>query len=106
MDAEPPQSADRHGRDGRKARRALWFACAGIVTGLATALAWSLGDISVKDTVMLGLPTAVLTIDGLTLAVASDPERAERQGFRAGLRAGSLRKRLRSVFGRQDEYRP
>ena len=43
---------------------------------------------------MMGLPAAVLTFGGLTVAVASDPETAERQGFRAGLKAGALRRQL------------
>lgn len=102
MDAEPPQRVDRPGGDWRKARRALWFASAGIVAGLATAVALALGDISVKGAIILGLPAAVLTFGGLTVAVSSDPETAERQGFGAGLKAGSLR----SVFGRRGKSRP
>jgi hypothetical protein len=106
MEAGPPAGADRPGRDGRRARRALWFAGAGVVAGLATAIASALGDISMGQTITLGLPAAVLTLGGITVAVASDPESAERQGFRAGLKAGSLRGRWRSVFGRQGNGRP
>jgi hypothetical protein len=49
---------------------------------------------------------AALTAGGLTVAVTSDPETAERLGFRAGLKAGSLRRRWRSVFGRRGKDRP
>jgi hypothetical protein len=55
---------------------------------------------------MLGLPAAVLTVGGMTAAVASDPETAERQGFQAGLKAGALRMRWRSVFGSRGKGRP
>src|SRR5579863_1748601 len=106
MEADPPPRAERHGRDRRRARRALWFAGAGIVAGLATAIASALGDISVRLTIMLGLPAAVLAFSGITVAVASDPETAERQGFRAGLKAGALRGRWRAAFGRQGKGRP
>jgi hypothetical protein len=106
MEVEPPPRADRHGRDGRRARRALWFAGAGVVAGLTTATASALGAINMRQTIMLGLPAAVLTLSGITVAVASDPETAERQGFRAGLKAGSLRGRWRAVFGRQGKGRP
>jgi len=106
MDAEPPQPADRHGDDRRKARRALWFAGAGVVAGLATAIFSAVGDISVKQGIMLGLPAAVLTFGGLAVAVASDPETAERQGFRAGLKAGSLFSWVRSIFRRRSNGGP
>jgi hypothetical protein len=106
MDAEPPQRADRHGGDRRKARRAFWFAGAGVVAGLATAVVSALGDISAKQAIMLGLPAAVLTLGGLAVAVASDPETAERQGFRVGLKAGSLCRWWRSVFGRRGKGGP
>jgi hypothetical protein len=101
MDAEAPQPVGQNGGDGRKARRAFWFAGAGVVAGLATAVVSALGDVSVKQAIMLGVPAAVLTFGGLAVAVASDPETAERQGFRAGFKAGSLRRRWRSVFGRR-----
>jgi hypothetical protein len=106
LDAEPPERADQEGRDGRKARRALWVAAAGVVAGLATAIVSGLGDIGVRQAIVLGLPAAVLTLGGLAVAVASDPETAERQGFRAGWRAGSLGRRWRSVFGRRGKDRP
>jgi hypothetical protein len=106
MDAEPPEDAEPDGRDERKARRALWFACAGLAVGLATAIASALGDTSTKQAIMLGLPAAVVTFGGLTVAVGSDPETAERQGFRAGLKAGSLRRRWRAHFARQGKRRP
>ena len=77
------------------------FRC-GIAAGLATGIAFALRDISVKQTIMAGL----LTVGGLTVAVTSDPETAERLGFRAGLKAGSLRRRWRSVFGRRGKDRP
>jgi hypothetical protein len=106
MQAERPPPADRHGRDGGRARRALWFAGAGVVAVLAIAITSALGDISMRQTIMLGLPAGVLTFSGITLGVASDPETAERQGFRAGLKAGSLRSRWRAVFSRQGKGRP
>ena len=106
MGAEPPQRADRHGRDGRRARRGLWFAGANIVAGLATGIAFALRDVSVKQTIMVGVPAAVLTVGGLTVAVTSDPETVERLGFRAGLTAGLLRRRWRSVFVRRGKDRP
>jgi hypothetical protein len=106
MDAEPRQHADRQDRDRRQARRALWIAGAGVAAGLATAIASALGDIRDMQAIMFGLPAAVLAFGGLTVAVASDPETAERLGFRAGLKAGSLRRRWRSVFGRQGKGMP
>jgi hypothetical protein len=107
MDAEPPQRVDPHGRDGRKARRALWFASAGLVAALATAIAFAVGAIGVRQTIMVGLPVGVLTFGGLIVAVASDPDAAERQGFRAGLKAGALRSQWRLlVFGRRGKRRP
>ncbi len=105
MDAEPPRRVEADGRDGRKARRALWFLCAGLVVGLAIAVASALGDTSMKQAIMMGLPAAVMTFGGLTIAVGADTETAERQGFRAGLRVGSLRKRWRAVFARQGKGR-
>jgi hypothetical protein len=101
VDAGPPQHVDGRGRDRRNARRALWIAGVGIVAGLATAIFFVLGDLSAKGTIILGVPIAILTIGGIIVAVASDTERAERQGFGAGLRAGSMRNRLRSLFGRR-----
>jgi hypothetical protein len=89
-----------------KARRALWVAGAGATAGLATGIASALGDISGKQAIMLGVPAAVLTFGGLTAAVASDPETAERRGFRAGLKAGSLRRRWLSVFGSRGKDMP
>ena len=107
MDAEPPQQpGDRNGGDRRKARRALWFAGAGVAAGLATAIASALGDMSVKQAITVAVPAAVLTFGGLAVAVASDPETAERLGFRAGLKAGSLRRRWRSVSGRRGKGGP
>jgi hypothetical protein len=105
MNVEPPQR-DQRARDGRKRRRALWFAGAGVVAGLATGITSAFGGISMRQTIMLGLPAAVLTFGGLAVAVAPDPETADREGFRAGLKAGLLRRRWRSVFGRQDRDRP
>jgi hypothetical protein len=101
MDAEPPQHVEPDRRDGRKASRALWSAGAGLAVGLATVVACVLGDTSAKQAIMLGLPAAVATFGGLTVAVGSDPAKAERQGFRTGLKAGSLRQRWRSTFGRR-----
>jgi len=106
MDAEPPQSADRHGGDRRKARRAFWFAGAGVVAGLTIAIVSALGEISGKQAVIMGLPAAVLALGGLAVAVAPDPETAERQGFQAGLRTGWLIRRWRSVFGRRGSGGP
>lgn len=106
MDAEPPQRADRHDGDRRKARRAFWFAAAGVVAGLAIAIVSALGDISAKQAIMLGLPAAILTLGGLAVAVAPDPETAERQGFRAGLKAGTLCGRWRLFFGRRGKGGP
>ncbi len=106
MNAEPPQRTDRQSRYRRQARLALWLAGVGGGGGLAIVIAASLGEISVKQTIMLGAPVAVLILGGLMVALARDPESAERLGFRAGLSAGSLRNRWRSVFGRQREDRP
>jgi 4-hydroxybenzoate polyprenyltransferase len=106
MDAEPPQRADRHGGDRLKARRAFAIAGAGVITGLATAIVSAFGDIGVRQAIMLGVPAALLTFGGLIAAVASDSETAERQGFRAGLKAGSLLRRGRAVFGRRGKGAP
>jgi hypothetical protein len=64
-------------------------------------MALALGDLSGRHAIMLGLPAVVLTFGGLTVAVLSDPQRAERQGFRAGVKAGTLRRQWRSVCDRQ-----
>lgn len=106
MNAEPPQRTDRQSRYRRQARLALWLAGVGGGGGLAIVIAAALGEISVMQTIMLGVPVAVLILGGLMVALARDPESAERLGFRAGLSAGSLRNRWRSVFGRQREDRP
>jgi hypothetical protein len=106
MDAEPPQRADLHGGDRRQARRAFIFAGAGVITGLVIAIVSISGDMGVRQAIMLGVPAALLTFGGLTTAVASDPETAERQGFRAGLKAGSLRRRRRAIFGRRGKGGP
>jgi hypothetical protein len=82
-------------------RIAVAAVVAGIVAGLAIAVTFALGDISVKQTIMLALPAAILILGGLTVAMTSDPERMERQGFRAGMKAESLRRRWRSALGRQ-----
>jgi len=100
MDAEPPPRGepDRPGR--RKARRALWFAAAGLAVGLATAIACALHDTSTRFAIMLGVPAALLTFGGLTIALGSDPDSVERHGFRTGFTAGSLRRWWRSVLDR------
>jgi hypothetical protein len=105
MDAEPPQRADRHGGDGRAARRALWCAGVGIGAGIATVIALALGDLSGRHAIMMGLPAVLLTFGGLVVAALSDPETLERQGFRAGLKAGTLRRRWLSDFNRQGKGR-
>lgn len=105
MDAEPPQRAGQHGADGRAARRARWLAGVGIGGGVATVIALALGDLSGEHAIMLGLPAFVLTFGGLTVAALSDPQTAERQGFRAGSKAGTLRRRWRSVLDRQGKGR-
>jgi hypothetical protein len=105
MDAESPQRAGQRSRDGRAARRARWFAGVGVGAGVATVVALALGDLSGRHAIMLGLPAVVLTFGGLIVAALSDPLRAERQGFRAGLKAGTLRRRWRSVFDRQRKGR-
>jgi hypothetical protein len=104
MDAEPPP-VEPNGRGDRKAKRALWFAGAGIAVGLATAIACALGDTSTRFAIMLGVPAAVLTFGGLTIAVGSDPKTAERHGFRTGFKAGSLRRWWRSVLDRYSNDR-
>ena len=106
MNAEPPQPAGRNGGAGQKARRAFWLAGAGVVAGLATAIVAAVGDMSVKLAILLGVPAAVLAFGGLAVAVAADPETAERHGFRAGLMAGSLRTWWRLVFGRRGRGGP
>ena len=106
MDADPPQPAGRQSRDRRPARRALWCAGAGIAAVLAVAIAAALGDITVKQTIILGLPAVVLTLGGLTVALAREPQIAERKGFRAGFIASSLRERWRSLARRLPRRRP
>ena len=81
-------------------RIAVASVVAGGVAGLAIAVTYALGDISLKQTIMLALPAAILILGGLTVAMTSDPETVERQGFRAGMKAGSLRRRWRSALGR------
>ena len=105
MDAEPPQQAGQHGGDGRAARRARWLAGVGIGGGAATVIAFALGDLSGGHAIMLGVPAVVLIFGGLTVAALSDPQTAERRGFRAGLKAGTLRRRWRSVLDRQGNER-
>jgi len=100
MDAEPPQRTDGPGRYKRTAIRALLFAAVGTVAVVGTAVAFTLRAISVKLAIILGLPAVVLMLSGLTVALLSDPETAERQGFRVGLTAGSLRRLWRSAFDR------
>jgi hypothetical protein len=106
MNAGPPPPVGRNGGDERKARRALWVAGAGVVIGLATAVVAVVGDMSVKLAILLGVPATVLTFGGLAVAVVSDPETAERQGFRVGLMAGSLRRWWRLFFGRRGKGGP
>jgi choline-glycine betaine transporter len=101
-----PSPPDQRDREGRKRRRATWVAVAGIVAGLVIAITSALGDMSAKQTILLALPAAILTFGGLIVAMVSDPEAAERRGFRAGLKAGSLRRIWRSVLGRDDDNRP
>ena len=85
------------GQQGGRCGLPVWVSCA----GLAAAIASALGGISSKQAILLGVPAVVLALGGLTVAVMSDPAAAERQGFRAGLKVGSLRRRWRSVFDRQ-----
>jgi hypothetical protein len=106
MDAEPPPRDDHNGRDTRRARRALWLAGVGVVAALVTVVTGAIGDITLKQAIIFGLPAAVLTFGGLLVALASSPETAERQGFQAGLIAGSLRARWRLFFGRHAKRRP
>jgi hypothetical protein len=106
MDADPPQRGDRRSPDRRPAGRALWCAGAGVAAVLAVAIAAALGDITVKLTIILGLPAVVLTLGGVTMALARDPQIAERKGFRAGFIASSLRERWRSLPSRRPKRRP
>lgn len=106
MNAEPPAECRPQRHERRATRRALLCACAGVVGGLTIAIAAVLGGITMKQSIMLGVPAAVLTFGGLAWAVARDPGTAERQGFRAGFAFGSLRKRWRSLLGRQPKGRP
>ncbi len=106
MDAEPRSVPTGTVATGAEQGERRGLLAAGIVAGLATAIAFALGDISDRQAIMMGLPAAVLTFGGLTVAVAPDPETAERQGFRAGLKAGALRGSWRSVCGRRGKGRP
>jgi hypothetical protein len=101
MNAEPPQRAGGQDGDRRRVRRALWFAGVGVAAGLATAITSALGDIGTRQAIIVALPAALLTFGGLAVAIAAaaDPERAERQGFRAGLIAGTLVRWWRLLVG-------
>ncbi len=104
MDAEPPQRPV----DGRlrrpRTRRALWFAAAGVVPGLAATMCSTLCVLSFPQTLALALPAAVLVVGGLAAAAAA--EAGEGHLFRAGFKVGWLLTWWRSVGCRQGGNRP
>jgi hypothetical protein len=75
------------------------YAGAGIIPGLAAALCFAIGAISVQQTIALALAAAMLTIGGL--AAAADRETGRRRAFQAGFRAGAQFARWRSAGSRQ-----
>ncbi len=103
MDAEPPQRPV----DGRwrrpRTRRALWFAAAGVVLGLAATMCSTFCALSFQQTLALALPAAVLVIGGLAAAAT---EAGEGHLFRAGFKVGWLVAWWRSVGRRHGGNRP
>ncbi len=98
MDAEPQPEDPRPRRS--LARAGPWCAAAGLVLAAALVACLAAGAISTRQSIGLAIPCIVLIAGGLTIAALPDPATAWRQGFQAGLRAGSLLRLWRSIFRR------
>lgn len=100
MAAGEPQQPD-DGKQRPWARIAAWCQVIGAVLAIATLTCSLLGVISAQQAIALGLPATLLVVGGLIAAAAVDPSEGERLGFLAGLRAGTLLRRQRSLFRRR-----
>ncbi len=98
MDAEPRREDPRPRRP--LARAAAWCLAAGLVLAAAAVACLALGAINPRQAIALAIPSILLTAGGVIVAALPDPMTARRQGFRAGLRVGSLARRWRSIFRR------
>jgi hypothetical protein len=99
MDARPPGQADGGPSRWRLVTSALCTA-AGLALGTVTVICLSLGICGGDQAVALGVPAALLVISGLLAAAIPDPAAGHRFGFKAGLQAGSMLSRWRSVLRR------
>jgi hypothetical protein len=98
MDTGPPHPQDRRGRR-RRAIGAALCAAAGLVLAVLTATGLELGDLSAQHAVAVALPGGLLLIAaGLLVPAGQDPGTWRRLGFKAGLAAGRLASRWRSLF--------
>jgi len=98
MDAVPPQRSEGHSPRRRRTRRAAWCAAAGVILVTAAVTCLALDAVSAQQAIALGLPGVLLIVGGLIVAASPDPATSRQRGFQAGLQAGSLLSRLRSLF--------
>lgn len=70
----------------------------GAVLALATLTCSLLGIVSAQQAIAMALPAAVLIAADLIAASVPDPSTGRRLGFQAGLRAGTLVNRWRSLL--------
>lgn len=97
---EPQQPDDNNSDRGQRqrARVAAWCEAIGAVLAIATLISSLLNAISAQQAVAMGLPAVLLTAGGLIAASTLAESDGGRIGFRAGLRVGTLLRKLRSAF--------
>jgi len=98
---EPQRPADDNGTQRQRARLAAWCRVTGAVLAMATVICLRLNVISIQQAVAIGLLAVLLIVGGLIAGSTVDPATAHRLGFRAGLRVGTLLRRLRSALRRR-----
>jgi hypothetical protein len=97
---EPRQPDDDDRAKRRRATLGAWCQAVGALLAVATVILARLNAITIQQTVALGVPAVLLIVGGVITASTIDTPTAERLGFRAGLHAGMLLRRLRSLFRR------
>jgi hypothetical protein len=101
MNAGPPQPEDISPRSSRGVR-AAWGAAAGVILGTSAVICLAVGVISGEQALAMALPAVLLIVGGLVVMAMPEPATGQRRGFRAGLFAGSLRRRWRGVHRRRN----
>ena len=98
---EPPHPDDDNRVPRQRARLAASCQAVGALVAIATVALAALNVLTAQQTVAVGLLAVLLIAGGVIAASTIDTDTAEQLGFRAGLHAGMMVRRLRSVFRRR-----